>query len=55
MSMIGSEYLWDINHRQKQIIGNHKYFSGLNVIATGDFHQQAPIIWLQISEKFYLK
>ena len=43
ISMVGSEFLWDINHRLKQIMGSDKYFGGLNVIATGDFHQLAPI------------
>ena len=43
ISMVGSEFLWDINQRLKQIMGSEKYFGGLNVIATGDFHQLAPI------------
>ena len=43
ISMVGSEFLWDINQRLKQIMGSDKYFGGLNVIATGDFHQLAPI------------
>ena len=43
ISMVGSDFLWQINQRLKQIMGSKKYFSGLNVIATGDFHQLAPI------------
>ncbi len=43
ISMVGSEFLWEINQRLKQIMGSEKYFDGLNVIATGNFHQLAPI------------
>ena len=41
--MVGSKFLWDINQRLKQVMACDKYFGGLNVIATGDFHQLAPI------------
>ena len=43
ISMVGSEFLWDINQRLKQIMGSEKYFGGLNVIATRDFHQLPPV------------
>ena len=43
ISMVGSEFLWDINQRLKQIMGSDKYFGGLSVIATGNFHQLAKI------------
>ena len=43
ISMVGSNLLWNINQRLKQIMGSEKYFGGLNVIATGDFHQLRPV------------
>ena len=43
ISMVRSNLLWNINQRLKQIMGSEKYFGGLNVIATGDFHQLRPV------------
>merc|ERR1712033_63396 len=39
ISMVGANFFWDINQKLKQIMGSQEYFGGLNVIATGDFHQ----------------
>ena len=39
ISLVGSKFSWNIN----QIIGSEKYFSRLNVISTGYFHQFASM------------
>lgn len=44
ISMVDSNFLWDINKKLQCIMGNHDYFGGLNIIATGDFHQLQPVI-----------
>jgi hypothetical protein len=41
--MVGANFFWEINQKLKQIMGSQEYFGGLNVIATGDFHQLQPI------------
>merc|ERR1712055_267516 len=43
ISMVGANFFWEINQKLKQIMGSEEYFGGLNVIATGDFHQLQPI------------
>merc|ERR1712243_155901 len=43
ISMVGANFFWNINQKLKQIMGSQEYFGGLNVIATGDFHQLPPI------------
>merc|ERR1712002_747965 len=43
ISMVGANFFWEINQKLKQIMGSQEYFGGLNVIATGDFHQLQPI------------
>merc|ERR1712177_130343 len=43
ISMVGANFFWKINQKLKQIMGSQEYFGGLNVIATGDFHQLPPI------------
>merc|ERR1712089_52204 len=43
ISMVGANLFWEINQKLKQIMGSQEYFGGLNVIATGDFHQLQPI------------
>merc|ERR1712089_69686 len=43
ISMVGANFFWEINQKLKQIMGSQEYFGGLNVIATGDFHQLPPV------------
>merc|ERR1712115_163256 len=43
ISMVGANFFWNINQKLKQIMGSQEYLGGLNVIATGDFHQLQPI------------
>ena len=43
ISMVGSNFFWDINQKLKELMGSNEYFGGLHVIATGDLHQLPPI------------
>ena len=41
--MVGGNIFWQINQKLKMAKRSDKYFGGFSVIATGDFHQLAPI------------
>ena len=43
ISMVGANFFWKIHDRLKHVLNNKNYFGGLNIIATGDFHQLPPV------------